>query len=81
MGVNSYACRSYRGKLVGRAGGFLLSILNRVKTTTNFIDSRLAYITNKNLHENDLSENAKATLMRPIHKENDRDKIVILKDL
>ena len=59
----------------------MLSILNRVKTTTNFIDSRLAYITNKNLHENDLSENAKATLMRTIHKENDRDKIVILKDL
>ena len=30
--ANSYVCRSYRGKLVVRGGGFLPPILNRVKT-------------------------------------------------
>ena len=37
----------------------------------NFIDSHLAYVTNKDLKKNWLSENAKTTLVRPIHKKDD----------
>ena len=49
--------------------------LKIIKTAANVIDSHLAYIINKDLKENKFSENAKTALVRPIYKQDDRDKI------
>ena len=49
--------------------------LTIIKTAANVIDSHLAYIINKDLKENKFSENAKTTLVRPIYKKDDRNKI------
>ena len=48
--------------------------LKIIKTAANVIDSHLAYIINKDLKENEFSENAKTALVRPIYKKDDRDK-------
>ena len=37
-----------------------------IKTDANVIDSHLAYIINKDLKENQFSENTKTALVRPI---------------
>ena len=49
--------------------------LKIIKTAANVIDSHLAYITSKYLKENKFSENAKTTLVKPIYKKDDGDKI------
>ena len=48
--------------------------LKIIKTAANVIDSHLAYIINKDLKENEFSENAKTALVRPIYKKDGRDK-------
>ena len=49
--------------------------LKIIKTAANVFDSHLAHIINKHLKENNLSENAKKTLVRPIYKKDDTGKI------
>ena len=48
--------------------------LKIIKNAANVTDSHLAYIINKDLKENEFSENAKTALVRPISKKDDRDK-------
>ena len=49
--------------------------LKIIKTAANVIDSHIAYIINKDLKENNFSENAKTALVRPMYKKDDSDKI------
>ena len=46
-----------------------------LKITRNVIDSHLANIINRDIKENKFSEDAKTALVRPLYKNNDRDKI------
>ena len=49
--------------------------LKIIKSAANVTDFHLAYIINKDLTENEFSENATRTLARPIYKKDDRNKI------
>ena len=46
-----------------------------LKIARNVIDSHLTNIINRDIKENKFSGDAKAALVRPLHKKNDRDKI------
>ena len=46
-----------------------------LKIGRNVIDSHLTNIINRDIKENEISENAKTALVRPLYKNNDRDKI------
>ena len=49
--------------------------LKIIKSAANVTDFHLAYIINKDIKENEFSENATRTLTRPIYKKDDRNKI------
>ena len=46
-----------------------------LKIARNVIDSHLTNIINRDIKENKFSEDAKTALVRPLYKNNDRDKI------
>ena len=46
-----------------------------LRIARNVIDSHLTNIINRDIKENKFSEDAKTTLVRPLYKKNDRDKI------